>query len=81
MLFHSSDFVLASSQRLRFDPEGAQELSIVLSVVDDSVIEGQETLFVSLTNPQPPDAVEVLGSTTIIITNNDFRELLQGYST
>ena len=43
-------------------------------MVDDTVIEGQEALTISLTNPQPPDAVALLGSATIIITNDDFRE-------
>ena len=58
-----------------FGPGRTQEHNAILQVVNDTVIEGQETLTISLTNPQPPDAVALLGSTTIIITNDDFREL------
>ena len=49
-------------------------------MVDDTVIEGQETLTISLTNPQPPDAMALLDSTTIIITNDDFREFSKASS-
>ena len=65
---------------MRFGPGGIREHSIILHVVDDTVIEGQETLTISLTNPQPPDAMALLDSTTIIITNDDFREFSKASS-
>ncbi|CAI8045944.1 hypothetical protein GBAR_LOCUS25393 [Geodia barretti] len=68
----AEDFVWGDSRTLRFGPGGTRESNAILQVVDDTVIEGQETLTISLTNPQPPDAVALLGSTTIIITNDDF---------
>ena len=76
MNFFTSDYIWSGSKTLRFDAGGSQELSVTLSIVDNIEIERQETLIISLTNPQPSDAVEVLGSTTVIITNNDFRMLL-----
>ena len=44
--------------------------------MDDEAIETTESLTISLTNPQPPDAVLSLGSITIIIINDDFRKFL-----
>jgi hypothetical protein len=68
----AEDFVWGDSRTLRFGPGGTREYNAILQVVDDTVIEGQETLTITLTNPQPPDAVALLGLTTIIITNDDF---------
>ena len=49
--------------------------------MDDEAIEHTESLTISLTNPQPPDAVLSLGSTTIIIINDDFRKFLFCFTT
>ena len=66
---------------MRLYQGGPQQYNNIIKIADDTVIEGTELLTVSLTNPQPPDAVATLGSTTIIINNNDFRELLRNSST
>ena len=67
------DYVWAGSHTLKFISSKTWE-NIVISIVNDTVIEGTESLIISLTDPQPPDAIHTAGTTTIIITNDDFRE-------
>lgn len=75
VIFLSSDFIRTGSYLLCFNSEKARE-NITISIVNDTVIESTELLMVSLTNPQPPEAVLTLGSATIIIINDDFRRVL-----
>ena len=75
VVFLSLDFVRTGSYLLSFNSEKARE-DITISIVNDTVIESTELLIVSLTNPQPPEAVLALGSATIIIINDDFRKSL-----
>ena len=70
-----ADFTWTSSQTITFDP-GEIYIRNIVNIVDDEAIESTESFTISLTNPQPPDAVLSLGSTTIIIINNDFRKFL-----
>ena len=73
-IVYHSDYMWTSSRTLTVEP-GVTEIYNTLNIVDDEAIESTESLTISLTNPQPPDAVLSLGSITIIIINNDFRKL------
>ena len=53
---------------------GKSQYDIIFHIIDDDVIESTEIFTISLTNPNPPDAVAALGSTRITIINNDFRK-------
>ena len=70
--FVVSDFELSKST-LRFNSAKTQD-NIVVEIIDDDVIESTENFAISLTNPNPPDAVARLGSTRITIINNDYRK-------
>ena len=73
-IVYHSDYMWTSSRTLTVEP-GVTEIYNTLNIVNDEAIESTESLTISLTNPQPPDAVLSLGSITIIIINNDFRKL------
>ena len=73
-IVYHSDYMWTSSRTLTVEP-GVTEIYNTLNIVDDEAIESTESLTISLTNPQPPDAVLSLGSITIIIINDDFRKL------
>ena len=75
-----ADFTWTSSQTITFDP-GEKYIRNIVNIVNDEAIESTESLTISLTNPQPPDAVLSLGSTTIIIINDDFRKFLFCFTT
>ena len=68
-LYFLSDFIFTAPLTQIFTSEGTWEL--VFSIVNDSIIEGTESFTVSLTNPQPPDAVLALDSSTIFILDNN----------
>ena len=67
-----SDFVWVRST-LRFNSAKTQD-NIIVQIIDDDVIESTENFAISLTNPNPSDAVAALGSTRITIINDDFRK-------
>ena len=73
-LFVVSDFVWSTPQATMSFNSGKSQYDIIFHIIDDDVIESTENLAISLTNPNPPDAVARLGSTTITIINNDFRK-------
>ena len=74
-IVYHSDYMWTSSRTLTVEP-GVTEIYNTLNIVNDEAIESTESFTISLTNPQPPDAVLSLGSTTIIIINDDFRNFL-----
>ena len=70
----SSDFVWGGSHSLTFSP-GMTQINRTVSIVNDDIIEKEESVIITFTNPQPPESVLSLGSTTITIVNDDLREL------
>jgi len=67
-----SDFIAASGQ-LVFAPGELSE-TFVVQLSGDTLVEGDETFFVTFSNPEPEAVGIVQGDTTVTITDDDYRE-------
>ena len=65
------DFITGSSNITLYS-RGTLKLS--LDIVDDEILEADESLTIMFSNPQPQNVVLGQDSITIIITDNDIRE-------
>ena len=64
-----TDYVRTGQSSLTFP--GMETRTILVSIVDDMVFEGDESFTIVLSNPQPAGAEIGIGTITITITDNE----------